>query len=164
MAYINTDPTNVNQICFCGKPLTKNPGDWDRCKCCCKDYGPNQTQFYRCARQCLYRKTTGGSNYIVCAKCYETQPDISTDENANEHSFMKRKIEETLNIIKKEIEQCQDNQQRRQYMVDIHQRMYSDWIKRLNDSEFAEIFMSFYSRYLEVVKNEIDLAELELKE
>eukprot|EP01083_Nonionella_stella_P211143 763737_1 len=147
MAYINTDPTNVNQICFCRQPLTKYTKDWDECMCCCKKYEPNEMRFYWCSRQCIYRKTTTAT-YMVCAKCYETQPDISTDENANEHSFMKRKIEETLNIISKEIEQCQDNQQRRQYMVDIYQRMYMFWIKRLNDSEFAEIFVSFYSRYL----------------
>eukprot|EP01083_Nonionella_stella_P238063 834539_1 len=153
MAYINTDPTNVNQICFCHKPLTKKAEDWDLCMCCCKKYEPNEMRFYRCARQCRYRKTTGSSTYIVCAKCYETQPAISSDENANEDSFMKRKIEETLNIINKEIEQCQDNQQTRQYMVNIYRWMYEGWIKRLNESEFAEIFMSLYSRYLEVVKN-----------
>eukprot|EP01083_Nonionella_stella_P083059 229481_1 len=106
MAYINTDPTNVNQICFCHKPLTKYANDHPMCLCCCKKYEPNEMDFYRCSAQCVYRKTTT-SGYIVCAKCYETQPDISTDENANEHSFMKRKIEETLNIINKEIEQCQ---------------------------------------------------------
>eukprot|EP01083_Nonionella_stella_P256692 879473_1 len=157
MAYINTDPTNVNQICFCHQPLTKYTKDWTQCYCCCKKYEPNEMQFYWCSRQCVYRKTTGGSEYFACAKCYETQPDIPTDENANEHSFMKRKIEETLNIINKEIEQCQDNQQTRQYMVQIYRDMYRDWIKRLNESEFAEIFVSFYSRYMEVVRNAIDL-------
>eukprot|EP01083_Nonionella_stella_P107971 313389_1 len=94
MAYINTDPTNVNQICFCRQPLTKNAEKQDLfCKCCCKKCSPSETQFYRCATQCIYRKTTGSSTYIVCTKCYETQPDIPTDENANEDSFMKRKIE-----------------------------------------------------------------------
>eukprot|EP01083_Nonionella_stella_P094038 263757_1 len=164
MAYINTDPTNVNQICFCRQPLTKYAKHYPRCLCCCKEYQPNEMEFYWCSTQCLYRKTTGGVGYTVCTNCYETQPAISSDDNANEHSFMKRKIDETLNIIKKEIEQCQDNQQTRQHMVNIYQDMYEGWIKRLNESEFAEIFMSFYSRYLEVVKNEIDLAELELKE
>eukprot|EP01083_Nonionella_stella_P037033 100997_1 len=114
MAYINTDPTNVNQMCFCHKPLTKKADDWAHpCKCCCKKYEPNEMRFYRCAAQCIYRKTTTAT-YIVCTKCYETQPNIPTDENANEHSFMKRKIDETLNIINKEIEQCNDNQQTRQ--------------------------------------------------
>eukprot|EP01083_Nonionella_stella_P037034 100998_1 len=115
MAYINTDPTNVNQICFCGKPLTKVAQDCHVfCKCCCKKYHSKDMRFYACQSQCIYRKTSA-NNYIVCAKCYETQPDIPTDDNENEHSFMKRKIEETLNIIKKEIKQCQNNQQRRQY-------------------------------------------------
>eukprot|EP01083_Nonionella_stella_P183719 664685_1 len=84
MAYINTDPTNVNQICFCRQPLTKVAEDWDQCKCCCKKYEPNEMEFYACRSQCRYRKTSA-SNYIVCAKCYETQHDIPTDENANEH-------------------------------------------------------------------------------
>eukprot|EP01083_Nonionella_stella_P256693 879475_1 len=159
MAYINTDPTNVNQICFCHQPLTKYAKHYPYpCLCCCKKYEPNEMEFYWCSRQCIYRKTIGGSGgYTICTNCYETQPAISTDENANEHSFMKRKIEETLNIINKEIEQCQDNQQTRQYMVQIYRDMYRDWIKRLNESEFAEIFVSFYSRYMEVVRNAIDL-------
>eukprot|EP01083_Nonionella_stella_P087376 243077_1 len=159
MAYIITDPTNVNQICFCHKPLIKTATVLQMCMCCCKHYQPNEVQVYRCAGQCLYRKNTGGRDYFACANCYETQPDIPSDDNEDEYSFMKRKIQETLNIINKEIEQCQDNQQTRQYMVNIYRWMYEGWIKRLNESEFAEIFMSFYSRYLEVVKNEIDLAE-----
>eukprot|EP01083_Nonionella_stella_P198966 730053_1 len=72
MAYIITDPTNVNQICFCRQPLTKYQHDWPHpCKCCCKKYEPNEMQFYWCSRQCVYRKTSA-SNYVICAKCYET--------------------------------------------------------------------------------------------
>eukprot|EP01083_Nonionella_stella_P115727 343421_1 len=90
MAYINTDPTNVNQICFCRKLLTKYAKDRaGGCCCCCKTYEPNEMQFYECRRKCVYRKTST-KKYIVCTKCYETQPDIPTDENANERSFMKR--------------------------------------------------------------------------
>eukprot|EP01083_Nonionella_stella_P083060 229483_1 len=36
MAYINTDPTNVNQICFCRQPLTKYAKHWTQCYCCCR--------------------------------------------------------------------------------------------------------------------------------
>eukprot|EP01083_Nonionella_stella_P069148 184173_1 len=137
MAFINTDPTNVNQICFCGKPLRKYANDHHiihMCLCCCKKYEPKEMEWYECFANCKYKKIST-SDYMACAKCYETQPEISNDDN--DHTFMKKKIEETLKIIKKEIEQCQDNQQTRQYMVDIHQRMYRDWIKPLNESEFA---------------------------
>eukprot|EP01083_Nonionella_stella_P065001 169906_1 len=116
MLYINTDPSNVNHICFCRKPLRKYAEDWaGYCKCCCKKY-ESKDIWYECFADCKYKKIST-SDYMTCAKCYQTQPDISTDENENEHAFMKRKIEETLNIIKKEIKQCKDNDQTRQYLV-----------------------------------------------
>eukprot|EP01083_Nonionella_stella_P083061 229485_1 len=98
IAYINTDPGNVNRICFCHNPLTKYSKDYPMCLCCCKKYEPNETEFYWCSEQCVYRKTTT-TGYIVCTECYETPPDITSDANENEHNFMMKKFEETLKII-----------------------------------------------------------------
>eukprot|EP01083_Nonionella_stella_P149011 472622_1 len=161
--YTNTDPANINQTCFCRNPLVKYPNDWTSCYCCCKKYEPNEVEFYYCRSQCLYHKTTGGIAYAACAKCYEAEPDTSCDDNDNEHSFMIKKIEETLSLINKGINQCKYNEETRKYMVNVYRHTYTLWIKRLNEKDFSEIFMSFYLRHLKVVKNEIDLAELQLK-
>eukprot|EP01083_Nonionella_stella_P099810 280757_1 len=80
-AKANVDVVNINQICLCGRKVTKYPRGWNECRSCCKVIAKKEKTYYWCngnAKQCTFREIRGGS-FFVCNACYESTNSSTID-------------------------------------------------------------------------------------
>eukprot|EP01083_Nonionella_stella_P188004 692071_1 len=157
---------NVNQMCYCMKPLKKSAPQ-NRCECCCKEYPQKDVPFYRCrtGKKCFYYQMRKRW-YYVCSVCFHSKRE---DLGHNEHKenedngriFRLQKVKATLNIMK---ERLNDETRKAKYLCSIRRDMYTFFIRKLNDDQLEEEFNAFYEEQLALHAKEIDLKELELKE
>eukprot|EP01083_Nonionella_stella_P287350 978061_1 len=102
---------NVNQMCYCMKPLKNKIPAQNRCECCYKEYPQKDVAFYICDaypdKECTHYQMSKRW-YLVCAPCFETKrEELQTQEHKqNEDSgcaFRLRKVKATLNIMKERL-------------------------------------------------------------
>eukprot|EP01083_Nonionella_stella_P069652 185793_1 len=157
---------NVNQMCYCMKPLKKTAAK-NRCECCCKEYPQEDVSFYGCdaGDECTYYQISKRW-YYVCSVCFHSKRE---DLGHNEHKenedngriFRLQKVKATLNIMK---ERLNDETRKAKHLDSIRWFMYTCFIRKLNDDQLEEEFNAFYEEQLALHAKEIDLKELELKE
>eukprot|EP01083_Nonionella_stella_P142784 442423_1 len=132
---------NINQICLCGQKVTKYPYNWDQCYSCCKKSEKKEKGYYNCrAKQCTYRQMTG-RYFKLCSACYESVNASTID---TKYSFLFRKVASLIEQIRKEIQKCNNNDQRRRYMYRVYLFLYKRCIAKLKaafvkESEYEEI-------------------------
>eukprot|EP01083_Nonionella_stella_P157453 511210_1 len=153
---------NVNQMCYCMKPLKNKIPAQNRCECCYKDYPQRDVTFYICDaypdKECTHYQMSKRW-YIVCAPCFETKrEDLETQEHKqnedNVRAFRLQKVKATLNILK---ERLKDETLKGKYLFWIRWYMYSSFIQKLNDDQLEEEFNTFYEDQLDLLAKEIDL-------
>eukprot|EP01083_Nonionella_stella_P073588 199114_1 len=104
---------NINQLCLCEQKVIEYPSGWRHCYSCCKVMEKKQKGYYRCnAKPCTYRQMRGVS-FKVCSACYES---VNSSNMDSKRSFLFCKVASMMERIKKETEQCKDNDERRRYM------------------------------------------------
>eukprot|EP01083_Nonionella_stella_P163485 538225_1 len=159
------EENNINQICLCGQKVTKYPYDYDQCYSCCKKSEKKEKGYYNCrAKQCTYRQMTGGY-FKLCSACYESVNASTID---TKYSFLFRKVASLIEQIRKEIQKCNNNDQRRRYMYCVYLLLYQQCIAKLKaafvkESEYEEIkdmFNAFYGGIMGEINRNIDLMEL----
>eukprot|EP01083_Nonionella_stella_P096293 270630_1 len=158
---------NINQICLCGRKVTKYPCGWRQCYSCCKEIEKEQKTYYWCAaEQCTYRQMRGeGYHFMVCSACYESVNSSSMDAK---HSFLFCKLVSLIEQIKKETKQCENNDQQRRYMYSAYLILYETCITQMkaafvNENEYERIkdmFNAFYGGVMGEINRNIDLMEL----
>eukprot|EP01083_Nonionella_stella_P066343 174625_1 len=153
---------NVNQMCYCMKPLKNKIPAQNTCQCCYKEYPQKDVSFYICDaypdKECTYHQMLKGW-YFVCAACFETKrEDLETQEHKqnedNVRGFRLRKVKATLNIMK---ERLKDETQKAKYLFSIRRDMYTFFIRKLNDDQLEDEFNAFYEEQLALHAKEIDL-------
>eukprot|EP01083_Nonionella_stella_P224450 798929_1 len=156
---------NINQICLCGRKLTKYPYEFDECYSCCKNIEKKKKGYYRCtARQCTYRQMTG-YGFMVCSACYGS---VNSSTSDTKHSFLFCKVSSLIDQTRKATKQCKNYDERRRYMYWIYFILHRDCITKLkaafvNEREYQEIedmFNVFYGGVLGEINHNIDLMEL----
>eukprot|EP01083_Nonionella_stella_P061661 160629_1 len=109
-AKANVDVVNINQICLCGRKVTKYRYDWNQCHSCCKRREKKEKGYYDCkAKQCIFKKMRG-TEFTVCSACYESKNSSTIDSN---HSFLFTKVASLVEQIRKETNECQNSDERR---------------------------------------------------
>eukprot|EP01083_Nonionella_stella_P176519 617851_1 len=138
---LSSEEDNINQICLCGRKLTKYPYSHYQCRSCCKQIEKKEKGYYWCtAKQCIHTEMTGG-DFMVCSACYES---VNASNIDTKHSFLFRKVASLIEQIRKETKQCNNNDQRRRYMYWVDRSLYQLRIAKLkaafvNESEYEEI-------------------------
>eukprot|EP01083_Nonionella_stella_P001837 5273_1 len=68
---VNARSVNINQICLCGRKVTKDPIAGSQCRSCCKAKDKKEKTYYRCnAKPCVFREVKGRP-FVICNTCYE---------------------------------------------------------------------------------------------
>eukprot|EP01084_Bolivina_argentea_P039741 73438_1 len=118
--------SNINQLCYCGKSLSKHTTneEW-KCHYCSS---PKDVEtYYECGdSKCKWYEVS--RCYKICQQCYKTVDNVNRDENK---SFIENKIKANLNIIRKQIQMCKNTDEKRRYMDPIYTNLYQDWIRKL---------------------------------
>eukprot|EP01083_Nonionella_stella_P142780 442413_1 len=151
---------NINQICLCGRKLAKCPFEFHQCKSCCKEVEKKEKGYYFCnAKQCTY-------SFIICGACYENVTASNIDAK---HSFLFRKVASLIEQIRKEIQKCNNNDQRRRYMYWVYFQLFRRCVAKLqkvmDETEYKELLHLFYALYggvMDEIKSNIDSMELGL--
>eukprot|EP01083_Nonionella_stella_P159791 521682_1 len=162
----NTRSVNINQICLCGREVIKCPHAKTQCMSCCKAKDKKEKTYYYCnAKQCTYREVQGRC-FVICNACYE---NINSSTMDSKHSFLFCKLASLVERIKKETNQCHNNDERRRYMFWVYRILYTQCIAKLSEmmseSEYTEIqdmFNAFYGQTMDQIKQNIDSKELGL--
>eukprot|EP01083_Nonionella_stella_P142778 442409_1 len=157
---------NINQICLCGQKVTKYPYNWDQCRSCCKEIEKKEKGYYLCrAEQCTYKVMTG-YHFMVCSACYESMSISNID---TKYSFLFRKVASLIEQIRKEIQKCNNNDQRRRYMYWVYFQLFRRCVAKLqkvmDETEYKELLHLFYALYggvMDEIKSNIDSMELGL--
>eukprot|EP01083_Nonionella_stella_P306246 1071819_1 len=114
----NIHVTNINQICLCGRKVTKIPHYLKQCRTCCKEVEKKTNTYYGCgAKQCVFRNISG-TGFTVCNVCYESTNTSTID---SKHSFAFCKVASLMEQIRKETNECPNNDERRRYMFYVYQ-------------------------------------------
>eukprot|EP01083_Nonionella_stella_P054771 144565_1 len=170
----------LNRICFCQKELQRSEKEWDSewyCRCCCKSYSPEYKTFYAChssIERCKYYEITG-RKYIVCSGCYNSVGNAIEDEHRELVGV--QKLQSTIAIIRKEIQICvnESNDKAREYMDFVYFLSYTHWLSKFKEVSLSQsrqdeyhkmlnLFDLFYKNTLQAISDQIDVADLQLKE
>eukprot|EP01083_Nonionella_stella_P172676 593353_1 len=152
---------NVNQMCYCMKPLKNKIPAQNTCQCCYKEYPQKDVSFYICDaypdKECTYHQMLKGW-YFVCAACFETKrEELQTQEHKqnedNVRAFRLQKVKATLNIMKQRLN---DETRKGEYLICAWDYMYHYFIRKLNDDQLEEEFNPFYEEHLALHAKEID--------
>eukprot|EP01083_Nonionella_stella_P159790 521681_1 len=162
----NARSVNMNQICLCGRKVTKYPYAGSQCRSCCKAKDKKEKTYYYCnAKQCTFREIRG-KRFVVCNACYDSKHSTTID---SKHSFVFCKVSSLVEQIRKEATQCRNNDDRRGYMFYVYQTLYNNCIAKLqkvmNETEYEELlhlFNTFYDDVMDEIKSNIDAMELGL--
>eukprot|EP01083_Nonionella_stella_P066500 175162_1 len=136
----NPHVVHINQICLCGRKVTKNPNAVSQCKSCCKAKDKREQTYYYCnAKECTLREMTG-KRFIVCNACHESRQNSTID---SKYSFLFCKLASLVERIEKETKKCQNNAERRRYMYWVYFVLYKNCIAKLqkvmNENEYEEM-------------------------
>eukprot|EP01083_Nonionella_stella_P075415 205016_1 len=122
---------NYNQICFCKRNVIKYPNTWRKCYSCCKVVETKEKTYYYCnTEQCTYRKMTG-DRFKVCSECYESSENATIN---SAHRFLFGKMASLMERIKKETNQCRNNDELRRYMYWVYKLFYKECIAKFQQS------------------------------
>eukprot|EP01083_Nonionella_stella_P298673 1013722_1 len=155
----NPHVVNINQICLCGRKVTKDPNAVSQCRSCCKAKDKKEKTYYRCnAKQCTYREMRG-KRFVVCNACYENTNNSTIE---SKYSFLFCKLASLVERIKKETNKCHNNDERRRYMywvyLLLHKRCIAKLQKVMNEAEYEELqhaFNTFYGGVMDEIKRDI---------
>eukprot|EP01084_Bolivina_argentea_P014706 27505_1 len=133
---------NVNQLCYCRVPL-KSYEEYEsgfQCYCCLK--WRHSKIFYSCNSgiKCKF-KQIADLFYEVCGECFNSKTTVSENKSSyyyDEDQFISSKIESTIKIINNELAQIQNKKQRKEYLFDIYDNLYINWIEQLKNNRLCE--------------------------